>query len=92
MIKALYFPSFPWPLYLICRKKICLVRIIGYEANVKDAIMIGDTDFDVLGAKEHAIPCIGVNWGYGNKKSMIEAGAVTVVDTVEQLEEYLKNA
>lgn len=40
--------------------------------------------------KEHAIPCIGVNWGYGNKQSMIEAGAVTVVDTVEQLEEYLK--
>ncbi|MDY4694315.1 MAG: HAD hydrolase-like protein, partial [Blautia sp.] len=70
--------------------KSAVIAYLLEKQDVQDAIMIGDTDFDVLGAKEHAIPCIGVNWGYGNKQSMIEAGAVTVVDTVEQLEEYLK--
>ena len=70
--------------------KSAVIAYLLKKQDVKDAIMIGDTDFDVLGAKEHAIPFIGVNWGYGNKQSMIKAGAVTVVDTVEQLEEYLK--
>lgn len=41
----------------------------------KDALMIGDTRFDVLGAAEHAIPTIGVAWGHGGRADLEAAGA-----------------
>lgn len=52
-------------------------------------LMVGDTDFDVLGAKAHNIPCIGVTWGFGNRECMEQAGAVRVVETMEELTEVI---
>ena len=43
--------------------------------------MVGDTAFDVLGAKVHGIPTIGVTWGYGQVEAMREAGAAALADT-----------
>ena len=48
-------------------------------------LMIGDTDYDVLGAAAHGIPTIGVSWGYGTANSMAAAGALAVVDTPQAL-------
>lgn len=52
------------------------------------AIMVGDTKYDVLGAAVHGIQTIGVTWGYGEKSEMIDAGAMTTVDTPAQLLAY----
>jgi phosphoglycolate phosphatase len=57
------------------------------KADVSKAVMIGDTRFDVLGAKRHGIPCIGVSWGYGTRQSLEEAGAIAIVDTMSALKE-----
>ena len=54
-----------------------------------DAIMVGDTAFDVLGAKVHGIPTIGVSWGYGKVQDMTEAGAASIAHTMEELYEML---
>ena len=54
-----------------------------------DTIMVGDTKFDVLGAKAHGIPTVGVSWGYGEVSDMVEAGALCVVDTMEELYQAL---
>lgn len=54
------------------------------------ALMIGDTDYDVLGAAEHKIPTVGVSWGYGTVETMKQAGAVAVVDTPQALYEFLR--
>ncbi len=51
----------------------------------KNPIMIGDTVYDVIGSKKHHIPCIGVSWGYGNVQDMIDAGAISIVDTIDDL-------
>lgn len=51
----------------------------------KEAIMVGDTAYDVEGAKVFGIDTIGVTWGFGSRASLIEAGAVAVVDTMEGL-------
>ena len=32
--------------------------------------MIGDTHYDVLGANESGIGCVGVLYGYGDRKSL----------------------
>lgn len=67
--------------------------VIGYllekNGTTEDMLMVGDTEFDVLGAAKHNIPCIGVSWGYGSTESMISAGAVAVAHTMQELFEYL---
>ena len=64
-------------------------KVIAYilqELNCgNNAVMVGDTKYDVLGAAEHGIPTVGVTWGYGLKSEMVEAGAVATVDTTAQL-------
>ena len=67
--------------------------VIAYLLNEcgaqQDAIMVGDTAFDVLGAKVHGIPTIGVSWGYGTVEDMEKAGAAAIVHTMEELYEAL---
>ena len=54
-----------------------------------ELIMVGDTVYDILGAKAHGIPAIGVDWGYGKATDMIGAGAAAIAYTVEELLEML---
>lgn len=52
-------------------------------------IMVGDTKFDVIGAKKHGIPTVGVSWGYGAVAELTEAGAVDIAYTMDQLYDCL---
>lgn len=49
------------------------------------AVMIGDTKFDIIGAKQTGLDAIGVSWGYGRRESMEEAGAEGIADTMDEL-------
>ena len=53
--------------------------------NDSSVVMVGDTKYDILGAKAHGIPAIGVGWGYGDTAEMKQAGAVGIADSMEQL-------
>lgn len=44
-------------------------------------VMVGDRDHDVEGASLHALPCLGVTWGFGSPEELLGAGAVALVDT-----------
>ena len=59
-----------------------LMETTGERVNM---VMVGDTKFDVLGAKHHGIPCIGVSWGYGTVEDMENAGAAAIVHTPDEL-------
>ncbi len=53
-----------------------LAHILAEEGvDPARAVMIGDRKFDILAAKRHAIPSIGVTWGYGGATELTEAGA-----------------
>lgn len=52
-------------------------------------VMIGDREHDILGAKEHGIPGIGVLYGYGDRAELESAGAVEIVKGVTELETAL---
>ena len=52
-------------------------------------VMIGDREHDILGAKEHAIPGIGVLYGYGDRAELAAAGALAIVADVAELETEL---
>ena len=54
------------------------------------ACMVGDRSHDVVGARAHGIPAVGVLWGYGAQDELHEAGAARVVPVVEELVAVLR--
>ena len=62
------------------------------QAGVTDkslAVMIGDREHDILGAKENGIDSIGVLYGYGDRDEHEAAGAGMIVESIEELLQYL---
>lgn len=61
-------------------------------ADKREAVMIGDRDYDVKGAKENEIDCIGVLYGYGSREELEIAGALKICETVEELKTLMLNS
>lgn len=60
------------------------------DADKPSVLMVGDRKYDVLGAKECGIDCVGVEFfGYAAPGELMEAGAVAVVSTAEELEQFV---
>ena len=57
--------------------------------DVSRAVMVGDRKYDVLGAKEVGLPCIGLDSGFSEIGELEAAGAVFVVKNFAQLEKLL---
>ena len=72
-------------------KSAVIAYLLAECSNGENAIMVGDTAFDVIGAAEHKIPTIGVSWGYGNADEMKAAGAVSIANTPDELYFLLVN-
>ena len=72
-----------------CHKADVIAYLQGQVGDISKAIMVGDTQFDVLGAAAHGIPTIGVAWGYGEVKDMQAAGAARIVYTMDELVDAL---
>ena len=70
-------------------KEAVIAYLIGQNGRPDNMVMVGDTKFDVLGAKIHGIPCIGVSWGYGEIKDMEDAGALAIAHSVQELHTLL---
>lgn len=51
----------------------------------KDAVYVGDSDVDILTARNAGMPCISVSWGFRSAGFLREHGAETIVDTAEEL-------
>ena len=64
-----------------------LMEVSGMAES--ETVMIGDTLFDVDGAKKNRIDCIAVTYGYGVKEELKKSSAIAVVDTVSELAEIL---
>ena len=70
-------------------KSQVIAYLLGQSGGADNAIMVGDTKFDVLGAAAHNIPTVGVSWGYGTVEDMQQAGAAYIADTMDELLQYL---
>lgn len=57
-----------------------------------EAVMIGDTTFDMLMARSAGVRAIGVNWGYHAPHELLTSGAISVADTAATLAEALEAA
>ena len=57
--------------------------------STDDAVMIGDREHDIYGARENGIPSIGVLFGYGDREELEKAGADMIADRVADIYELL---
>ena len=53
------------------------LAVTGFEPN--NALMIGDRQYDIIGAKSNLIKSVGVSYGYGSTNELREAGADLLV-------------
>jgi phosphoglycolate phosphatase len=58
-------------------------------ALARDAVMIGDTSFDMTMARSAGVRAIGVDWGYHSADELLEAGAECVLSSPSELGDYL---
>ena len=63
--------------------------LVECGAAPADAVMIGDTSFDIEMAKAAGATPIGVAWGYHEPEELLRAGAVAVAESPAQLREIL---
>ncbi|MBQ1527853.1 MAG: HAD hydrolase-like protein, partial [Lachnospiraceae bacterium] len=69
-----------------------LIRRALTEHNIEDkssVVMVGDREYDILGAKECGISSVGVLYGYGTRQELERAGADMLAGSVDELKELL---
>lgn len=66
-------------------KDSVIAHLLEQNGTGNNMVMVGDTEFDVLGAAKHNIPCVGVSWGYGSVESMVSAGAIAIANSMDEL-------
>lgn len=62
------------------------------ELGVSDrgrALMVGDREHDVIGARENGLDCLGVLYGYGDREELLRAGAVLLAETPREAAELI---
>lgn len=64
-----------------------VLRLLDMERN--RAVYIGDSEVDIETAANAGMDCIGVSWGYRDRKWLQECGAEVIVDDVSQLRQLL---
>ena len=69
------------------KAKVILESLHRFSAQKEEAVLIGDTRFDVEGAKEAGVPCIGITYGFGTREQLEQAGAEVVLDTLKEVED-----
>lgn len=56
------------------------------------ALMVGDREHDVLGARENGLDCLGVLYGYGDAAELSGAGAIALAATPRETAEAILKA
>ncbi|HCT90257.1 MAG TPA: hypothetical protein DF613_02565 [Lachnospiraceae bacterium] len=61
------------------------LKRLGMSNHRQAVLMVGDRDYDVIGAHHCGLQCIGVSYGYGSREELQKAGAAYVADSVSAL-------
>jgi len=56
------------------------------RATPDDTVYVGDSDVDILTARNASLPCISVLWGFRDKDFLIRSGATTFIEKASELE------
>ena len=56
-----------------------------FGASAEECIYIGDSDVDVMTAKNAGLASVGVLWGFRDRKTLEDAGADVIVSSPEEI-------
>lgn len=59
------------------------LRELGVDQE--GAVYIGDSDVDIMTAKNSGMPCVSVLWGFRDKEFLLEHGATTLISKPEEM-------
>ena len=59
------------------------LRELGVDKE--GAVYIGDSDVDIMTAKNSGMPCVSVLWGFRDKEFLLEHGATTLILKPEEM-------
>lgn len=63
------------------------LELLGVKTS--DAVYIGDSEVDIATAANAGMDCISVTWGFRTVQVLVANGASVLIDTPEQLWDYL---
>lgn len=73
--------------------KVDVIRYVikenGLEDKKDECVMIGDTHFDIEGAKAAGLDSIGILYGFGKRKELEDCGATYIEETPQDVEKLL---
>lgn len=61
-----------------------------FGSEKHETLYVGDSDVDVITAKNAEIPCIAVTWGFRDRDVLEKAGAEVFADSCEELERAIE--
>lgn len=60
-----------------------------FNLNPNEAIYVGDSDVDIMTAKNSEMPCISVTWGFRDEKFLLSYGATILIDSPDEIYRHL---
>ncbi len=66
------------------------VALADTGVDPENAVMIGDTTYDMVMATNAGVRSIGVTWGYHGREELISSGADHIIDEVSALADLIK--
>lgn len=73
-------------------KKADVIKYALESCNIEErssAVMIGDREHDIMGAKENGLDSIGVLFGYGDFEELVKAGATHLAKRPQDILEFV---
>lgn len=64
--------------------------MLALGSTEDETVYIGDSEVDILTARNAGIDCISVSWGFRDKKTLTEAGAQIILDTANDVFDYIQ--
>lgn len=65
------------------------LKTLGFDTHRADAVMVGDREYDIIGARVAGVRSVGVLYGYGTKVELRAAGADAIAVSVSELRQIL---
>lgn len=61
------------------------------DLSSSEVLLVGDRHFDVYGAAECGVDCVGVTYGYGTERELRDAGTAYIAKTTRELQQLLES-
>lgn len=66
---------------------LLLLKELGYEKS--ECVFVGDSDVDIITAKNAEVDSVGVLWGFRTREELIKSGAKNLAETPKELEKLI---